>query len=55
MREKLEKELEPLTDEEVEKLLDNLKGIFKSFRIMNPERIPYALRNLGQAYDELGV
>ena len=55
MREKLKKESELLTDEELENVLDNLKGIFKNITIANPERIPQALQNLGQVYDELGV
>ena len=53
--EKLKKEIELLTDEETETLLENLKGIFKNVTIANPERIPQALKNLGQAYDELGI
>ena len=55
MKEKLKKEIELLTDEETETLLENLKGIFKNVTIANPERIPQALKNLGQAYDELGI
>ena len=55
MKEKLKKEIELLTDEETERLLENLKGIFKNVTIANPERIPQAIENLGQAYDELGI
>lgn len=55
MKEKIKKEIELLTDEETERLLDGLKGIFKNITIANPERIPQALKNLGQAYDELGI
>ena len=55
MKEKLKKEIELLTDEETERLLDGLKGIFASITIANPERIQGALQNLGQAYDELGI
>ncbi|MGG7142453.1 hypothetical protein ACQPVP_03205 [Clostridium nigeriense] len=55
MKEKLKKEIELLTDEETEKLLDSLKGIFNNITIANPERIPEAFKNLGHAYDEIGI
>ena len=55
LKEGLEKEFGQLTDKEVEVLLDSLKGVFKTVRIINPERIPNAMRTLGETYDELGV
>lgn len=55
LKEGLEKEFEQLTEKEVEVLLDSLKGVFKTVRIINPERIPNAMRTLGETYDELGV
>lgn len=55
MKEKLKNEMKLLTDEECERLIESLQGIFKKVTIANPERIPQALQNLGQAYDELGV
>lgn len=55
MREKLKKEVEQLTDEETEIILEKLKGVFSKVTIVNPERVPQAFKNLGQAYDELGI
>lgn len=55
MKEKLKKEMELLTNKEAEIILEKLKGVFSKVTIVNPERIPEAIKTLGQAYDELGI
>lgn len=55
MKEKIKKELRPLTEEEIEQLMKSLQGIFKEITIENVDRIPYAAKRLGELYRELGV